>query len=811
MDTSLGDCYALVVKYVWLSLSRRLGRTIVTIVLLALGGAGMVTSLRVYNGLVRGDTGVEDSATLLSIYRTLAPGALIGTPVIPVAVFNDVVATSAPDYDVVGYALFRVRSPRDRSRSLVGELVTAGYFEVLGVRPTEGRSFVASDWDASAPLVVVVSERFLRRRSTDEPLGLGSTILLGQQTATVVGIVPESFRGTWAPRMIPTDVWLPARWVEVLRPDVVTVAGGRGVFIAKARPRNGDASVERLQQRLSSVPAGTAGDGRRRWYFHVQPEAAVRIHASVDRFAVPLTTIVLLLMAGTFLSMCVSVGSVMATHHRERVTDYVQHLVLGAQMSALVRRVIGEVCVVLAAAACLAAPLAMWVETQAVVLLLEASGQQAFLVRPDADALAIAVGAVLLLAVLVLAIGAPVCAVVRRVEPVEVVKGGASAAPPSGWLRTPAVALGIQAAVGVVFLAVAMALLTSGRAGAAAAAEDRVRSILVMASDDPTRTGKVIRDHRLSIGQAALEPGTVAAGLTDSVPLAGDAVVTRYFPDGQSAMAHAPAGVAALVRVTEGFLSAMAIGAAPPGWPTGLSSASVAAVSRQVATRLPAGASEIWLDGETPERLQILTVVEDLPERTALGVAAAGRGTIYLPADDDTPVAAAVLRYRSEQDARAARNAGVAARSDDWDMIATLHELLLDAQRPGRAATHLAGSGGVFLSLVTLVGLYGASASRVLARRGEIAVRVALGGSPWHVALGVAKPLVIAVSGGTMVGWSLIQAITAIIVATIPGSSWNVLPGIWPAIALAATGAAAALGPALVEARRSPMVALKRL
>jgi hypothetical protein len=69
--------------------------------------------------------------------------------------------------------------------------VTARFFEVLGVTPVAGRTFLPSD-DGTA--VVVISEGFWRDRFGADPALIGRPITLGGRAQTVIGVVPSRFQ-----------------------------------------------------------------------------------------------------------------------------------------------------------------------------------------------------------------------------------------------------------------------------------------------------------------------------------------------------------------------------------------------------------------------------------------------------------------------------------------------------------------------------------------------------------------------------------------------------------------------------------------
>ncbi|HWC95272.1 MAG TPA: ABC transporter permease [Candidatus Sulfopaludibacter sp.] len=98
----------------------------------------------------------------------------------------------------------------DSARLAWGELVGAGYFEVLRVPPLLGRMFVSGD-NGDTPgayPVTVISERLWRSYFHSDPAIVGKTVRVNRRQLTVVGVAPAVFRGT-APAML-LDLWVPA-------------------------------------------------------------------------------------------------------------------------------------------------------------------------------------------------------------------------------------------------------------------------------------------------------------------------------------------------------------------------------------------------------------------------------------------------------------------------------------------------------------------------------------------------------------------------------------------------------------------------
>lgn len=89
---------------------------------------------------------------------------------------------------------------------LVGQLVTANFFEVLGVTPILGRGFLPEEDTSPRPVVVLSYELWNRQFGGDRNI-LGRTIQLNEQDYTVIGVAPSDFQNVGS--LGSPDVWIP--------------------------------------------------------------------------------------------------------------------------------------------------------------------------------------------------------------------------------------------------------------------------------------------------------------------------------------------------------------------------------------------------------------------------------------------------------------------------------------------------------------------------------------------------------------------------------------------------------------------------
>src|ERR1051325_457569 len=106
---------------------------------------------------------------------------------------------------------------------LRGELVTANYFDVLGVGASQGRTFVEDEGRTPSP-VVVLSRDLWRTRFGSDPSIVGRQISLNGLGFTVVGVAPEKFTGTEAG--IVRQLWVPLSMEPVLDPRAADAQTG---------------------------------------------------------------------------------------------------------------------------------------------------------------------------------------------------------------------------------------------------------------------------------------------------------------------------------------------------------------------------------------------------------------------------------------------------------------------------------------------------------------------------------------------------------------------------------------------------------
>jgi predicted permease len=119
--------------------------------------------------------------------------------------------------DMIGYSpMMAPLSLGDRSRIMLGQIVTSNYFSMLGVQPALGRLLVPSDDDPGAERVVVLSHQMWQREFGGDQSIVGRSLTLRGLPYSIVGVAPASFTGV-VPLLTP-ELFLPIAHVEEVEP-----------------------------------------------------------------------------------------------------------------------------------------------------------------------------------------------------------------------------------------------------------------------------------------------------------------------------------------------------------------------------------------------------------------------------------------------------------------------------------------------------------------------------------------------------------------------------------------------------------------
>jgi putative ABC transport system permease protein len=225
-----------------------------------------------------------------------------------------------------------------------GASISAGTFSFLGVQPILGQTFSAIQDKRGAASSVIISHSLWMQRFGGSPEALGKTIRLDEQSYTIIGVMPASFRypTDGAPASERADVWVPLgfapdRIKDRVRDFGVGVVGRMKSGVTLAQAKQDVASVAEAFMR--SYPELYAGTTR------VVPQVLPFTTYSVAK-ARPLVMLLSVAVACVLLIACANITNLLLARANLRKREMAIRGAIGATRIRLLRQCFTESVVV---------------------------------------------------------------------------------------------------------------------------------------------------------------------------------------------------------------------------------------------------------------------------------------------------------------------------------------------------------------------------------------------------------------------------------------------------------------------------------
>jgi predicted permease len=351
-------------RLAWRLFIKNPGFSAIVVVTLALGiGLNTAVFSAVDALLLRPLPGVRSPEGVVQVYRSWPGDLKYGSNSVPhfqsirersTDVFSDVSAW--------GFEQFNVTTS-ERPQRAFGQMVSANFFSLLGVRPVKGRLFLPEeDIGRDAHRVTVLSEPAWRTLYGSDPAIVGKQIVLNGKAYTVVGVAPGEFRGIIP--LVQPALWIPLTQWSDARPGNV-----KGY---ESRDNNSLNVIARLKPGVTVGMARTRMDALMAELKRVYPkeydqnsitlvrQADAGVHPMFRSTEVGLTSVVMGVVAILLLIACVNVANLFLARARDRAREMAIRLSLGARRSVLLRQLLTESLFFAAASGVASLAIAWW-------------------------------------------------------------------------------------------------------------------------------------------------------------------------------------------------------------------------------------------------------------------------------------------------------------------------------------------------------------------------------------------------------------------------------------------------------------------
>lgn len=700
-------------------------------------------------------------------------------------------------------------------RRVDAEMVSASYFDILGVAAELGRTF-RPDEDATPDErpVAVVSQRLWRQRFGASHDILGTTILLNDRPFTIVGVMPRGFAGL----SFDTDVWVPAAMVSLTASPAAAANRGNRWLAALGRLRP-DRTMRQAQDDLERVASILT-----REYPDTNTNRSVNVVRVRESMLGATRGLILALFAAVLLFLlitCANVAGLQLARTVARRRELSLRLALGASQWRLVRQILVESLLLSTLAGIGAALVAAWGLTG--LMTLAPAGALPGYVQPALDLRSLSFTSTAAIASAVLVTLLPTLAWTRSDLIAAIKQGGPAVSAGLGSLRrlsahqvlvATEIAMSMTLLIAAGLLVHSTARQLSVRVGFETAAVTAARLTLPAdryARDDRSRFVEQLlaRLQQLpDVSRAAIATDMPFTGNSNAAILSlggSDRTSIRFYRHG----------------ITPGFFRALGIPLLRGRDFTTFDTAT----SSPVAIVSESGARRLWgsLDKALGRQIQvgsatieIVGVVADLRYRdltTDLGLPAS-EPDVFQPfpqrADRDLEIAVRTtsgqpLSIASLQQTVSAIDPGLPVYA-----VRRLADAVAQQTATIRFGSWLLGIFSAGALLLAAIGLYGLVSYVVTLSTGEVAIRLALGASAARIVRLVVRNGLVLVGVGVLLGaFGAFAAGRALEAQLFQTSAFD--PRTYAAVTALLTliATAAIVAPARRIARTEPHVALR--
>jgi predicted permease len=338
MGTLLQD-----LRYGWRMLSKTPAATFIVALTLALGIGANTYIFSIVNGYLLRPLPVPEPGQI----TVLAAQQAGNSPFMYLFSYPDFVdfrkqAGSVADLFVYGIDLGGLSADHKADQFLFSQ-VSGNYFSGLGVKPLLGRLILPEEENQPGKRpVLVLGYSYWQKRFGGDPRVVGKQVLVNGRSATIVGIAPKEFHGTYF--ALDMDAYMPLGSADLaVARNALTDRGSRNFFaIGRLKP---GVSFSQAQASINVIAARLANQ-----YPSTDKNVTVQIYREQFARPRPLGSNLVAIIAGFFLFLaglllllaCMNVANIVLARATVRQREMALRAALGAGSSRLIRQMLTE-------------------------------------------------------------------------------------------------------------------------------------------------------------------------------------------------------------------------------------------------------------------------------------------------------------------------------------------------------------------------------------------------------------------------------------------------------------------------------------